>query len=200
MPSSSRIAASPVNGKKSRWPVTPPVKTRSNANDAWHSFDSPASTAKIVCLKNENQSDFIKLHEALIAKHAAATFTEHFMVQGMAIARWRLQYAQRIESAQLVKQMDQMMDDPAQTYASMDGAARAALCIRTLKETSPSFKFLLRYKRSLSRRFDLSLNCLALLRGRPENEYRETNPKMNNRKTSTPERSSGPATPSRRAA
>ena len=140
------------------------------------------------------------MHEALLAKHAAATFTEHLMVQGMAIARWRLQFARLVESSMLVKQMDQMMDDPAQTYASMDGAVRAALCIRTLKETSPSFKFLLSYKRRLSRRFDLHLNCLALLRGRAENEYRETNPKVNNRKTSTPERPSGPSTAPRRAA
>jgi hypothetical protein len=92
------------------------------------------------------------------------------------------------------------MDDPTQSYASMDGAARAALRVRTLKETSTSFQFVLRYKRRVSRQFNLYLNCLVLLRRRAGNEYRETNPKVNHRKTSTLETPSGPSAPRLRAA
>ena len=73
------------------------------------------------------------------------------------------------------------MDDLAQTHESMDEAARTALCIRTLTQTSPSFKFLLRYKRSLSRQLDRWLACLARFPMGAQNNNRETNSKMNNR-------------------
>ena len=131
-----------------------------------HSYDfaSPDDTAQLVCLKNESRSDCIKMHEALIAKHAPATYTEHLLVQHLAVTRWRLQRARLMENAVLVRQMDHMMDDLAQTHESMDEAARTDLCIRTLTQTSPSFKFLLRYRRSLSRQFDRWLACLALFR------------------------------------
>ncbi len=174
MSSSSRPKAAPrAIGKKLDWPVMPARKT--------YGFGSPDETAQLVCLKTESRSDCIKMHEALIAKHAPATFTEHLLVQNMAVTRWRLQRARLMENALLVRQMDEMMDDPAQTHESMDQAARAALCLRTLTETSPSFKFLLRYKRSLSRQFDRWLACLALFPLGAENRNRETNPNLNNR-------------------
>ena len=156
MSSSFRIAESRANGKSPRRPVTPAGETHSAAD-----LSSPGHTAQIVCLKTENQADYIKLHEGLIGKHAPADIIEHFIVQQIATTRWRLQRACLMENSQLVRQMDGMMDDPAQTHASMDQATRAALCLRTLTQTSPSFKFLLRYKRSLSRQLKLWLSCLA---------------------------------------
>ena len=182
MSSSSRpIAASRAIGKKPYWPVTPARKTRPAANGTCPGFASPESSAQLICLKSENPADCIGMHEALIVKHAPATAMEHILVQHIAITGWRLQRARLMENARLVMQMDQMMDDHAQTHESMDETVRAALCLKTLTQTSPSFKFLLRYKRSLSRQFDRWLACLALLRTGAENKNRETNPKMNNR-------------------
>ena len=151
--SSSRIAASRAIGKTPNWPVTPAEKI--------HALASPELTAQLVCLKTESASDCIKMHEALIAKHAPASVTEHLLVQHLAITRWRLQRARLMENAMLVMQMDHMMDDLAETHESMDATVRAALCLRTLTQTSPSFRLLLRYKRSLARQFDRWLVCLA---------------------------------------
>ncbi len=174
MSSSSRPKAAPrAIGKKLDWPVTPARKT--------YGFGSPDETAQLVCLKTESRSDCIKMHEALIAKHAPADAIEHLIVQHMATTSWRLQRARLIENAMLVRQMDHMMDDLAQTHESMNEAVRAALCVRTLTQTSPSFKFLLRYKRSLSRQLNRWLACLALRRTGAENNNGKTNPKMNNR-------------------
>ena len=161
MSSSSRpIAGSRVSGKKLHWPVMAAGRT--------HAFASPDHTAQLVCLKSENRSDCIKMHEALIAKHAPATTIEHCIVQHIAVNRWRLQRARAIESVLVDNQMDLMRDNLAETHGSMDEAVRATLAFRKLIETSPSFKFLQKYKRSLTRQSDRSLAGLTAFRASAE--------------------------------
>ena len=162
MPSSSRpLAASRASRRTLHWPVMAEGRTH-------YGLATPDDTAQLVCLKSESRSDCIKMHEALIAKHAPATTIEHLIVQHMAIARWRLQRARAIESVLVDNQMDLMRENLAETHGSMDEAVRATLAFRKLTETSPSFKILQRYKRRLTREFDRSLANLAAFRAGAE--------------------------------
>jgi hypothetical protein len=168
MSSKRRRAASRANGKKSQGPVTPEGKARSAANATRHGLAAPGRFADTVCLTNESQEQFTKLHAELIGVHAPANVTEELLVEEMAVARWRLQRAWAMESALLDNQMDNMTTEVEKDWVTMDETTRTTLAFRDLCENSPTLQILQRYESRLSRQFERCLKRLGSLRSPEE--------------------------------
>jgi hypothetical protein len=78
---------------QSTGPRTEPGKAISSMNSLKHGL-----TAKTVVLRGENQADFDRLHQQLLADHAPAGPLETELVAEIAACLWRLQRARRYES------------------------------------------------------------------------------------------------------
>ena len=80
------------------------------------------------------------------------------------MARWRLQRAWVMETALLENQMDEMTDQLAKDYETMNEPTRLTLAFKDLAEKSPSLPLLQRYETRLSRQIQRCQKQLAELR------------------------------------
>jgi hypothetical protein len=174
--------AARANGKKSQGPVTPEGKARSAVNATKHGLAAPGRLAASVCLTIESREEFAALHQTYIDLHHPTNPGEHLIVEEMAVARWHLQRAWVMQTALFENQMDEMTDQLARDYETMNEATRLTLAFKDLAEKSPSMPLLQRYEARLSRQIQRCQKQLADLRA-------ATNP-MN-----TEELSNGPNDP-----
>ena len=82
----------------------------------------------------------------------------------MAVARWHLQRAWVMQTALLENQMDEMTDELAQDYETMNEPTRLTLAFKNLAENAPSLPLLQRYESRLSRQIQRCQKQLADLR------------------------------------
>jgi hypothetical protein len=85
-----------ANNQTATGPRTDAGKAVSSMNSLKHGL-----TARTVVLRGENQADFDRLHEQLLAEHAPAGTLETELVAEIAACLWRLQRARRYESTVL---------------------------------------------------------------------------------------------------
>ena len=89
-----QIAASRMNGSKSRGPVTATGKDRIRSNALKHGL-----TARLALWRNENAEHFQDLLVALLEQFAPANDVEFLCVEEMALAKWRLRRVVSLETA-----------------------------------------------------------------------------------------------------
>lgn len=94
MASTAQIFANRANSKHSTGPRTPDGKAASSTNATSHGL-----SAADPVLPHEDRSQFTLLLERYQSEFAPATAHEEFLVAQMAGARWKLDRAERIETA-----------------------------------------------------------------------------------------------------
>jgi len=137
MSSRRQRRAARASGKKSQGPVTPEGKARSSANATKHGLAAPGRLAVSVCLNIESREDFCTLHQTYINLHRPADPGEHLIVEEMAVARWHLLRTWVMQTAVLENQMDEMTDQLARDYETMNEATRLTLAFKNLAENLP---------------------------------------------------------------
>ncbi len=132
MATTAQIFANRENSKLSTGPRTPEGKTASSSNATSHGL-----SAADPVLPHEDRSQFNALLERYTSEFEPTTTHEEFLVSQMAGARWKLDRAERIETAMFA------------------AATTEALIVQafTDKETASGFARLDRYRTSLERTY-----------------------------------------------
>jgi len=139
MATTAQTFANRENSKLSTGPRTPEGKAASSHNHTSHGL-----SAADPVLPHEDRTQFNALLERYQSDFAPVTTHEEFLVAQMAGARWKLDRAERIETAMFAAL--ESPDDPATTEALM---AQAFID----KDTGNGFSRLDRYRASLERTY-----------------------------------------------
>ena len=105
MSSERRIRASQINGALSRGPVTPEGKRNSCANNLRHGL-----LAGSVVPECEKPEAFAELLSGLEQELQPSTATEFALVEGLAVARWRLMRLWSVKMASLTDEIENQTD------------------------------------------------------------------------------------------
>ncbi len=107
MRTEKQIEASRRNGAKSRGPVTPMGKRRSSRNSLRH--------ARITCtlaLSLEDESEFREIFRELCDNHQPADYTEHSLIESMAMARWHMFRTVSAAATEIDRKLDEVRQNP----------------------------------------------------------------------------------------
>ncbi len=123
---------------------------------------SSAAFAQTALLFYEDPKEFETLRDAFAAEHQPQTPTEHFFVNEMVNAQWRLKRLRLIE-ADLIRL--RLSADPA-----IDDEAAQAEALRLAADSTKALNYLQRQEAALRRQFERALRMFWECRGRrPEN-------------------------------
>jgi hypothetical protein len=139
MATTAQIVANRENSKSSTGPRTPEGKAASSPDAKTHGLCAAGPV-----LPHEDRTQFNALLERYQSDFAPATAHEEFLVAQMAGARWKLNRAERIETAMFAAL--ESPDDPATTEALL---AQAFMD----KDTASALARLDRYRASLERTY-----------------------------------------------
>src|SRR5260370_23847652 len=159
MATTAQVFANRENSKLSTGPSTPEGKAASSHNATSHGL-----SAADPVLPHEDRNQFNALFERYNAEFGPATAHEEFLVRQMAGARWKLDRAERIETAMFTAL--ESPNDPATTEARM---AQAFI----EKDTGNGFARLDRYRASLERTYHRCARELRATR-KEQNEANST--------------------------
>ena len=162
MSSQRRIDASRANGAKSRGPVTPEGRARSNMAAVTHGLRS-----RTVLLKNESEEDFNALHDLLVDHFQPANPYETDLVERLVAARWRLDRVSSMETALLEVEVARREPEIEKEFKSCCPEVRNALAFRALFDESRVLAGLSRYESRFRRtceKLTKELNSLRALR------------------------------------
>jgi hypothetical protein len=143
--SNARADASRKNGAKSRGPKTPEGKARSAQSALKHGMRAQ----KYVVLPQENAAEFAALETAVVAELAPIGTLQTLLARRVAIAAWRLERADRLETEVL-------------EVRSHEGANPGVALIRDGNGTR-SFDTLMRYRNAAMAEFWRALRTLKAL-------------------------------------
>ncbi len=201
----AQIAASRLNGAKSRGPITDEGKAISSQNSLRHGL-----LAKMVLIEGESETAFRQLSESLhrafapasarAARQGAGTNGEPLDAAGralsedvgtdfdeyennlldtMALSAWRRMRAVGMETAAVTLQIKSNRDFAAQTTASPDTGTATYNAFAALLSNSPAFELVLRYEARHARAYERAAKALRDYRkgtGRDIHENNQTNP------------------------
>jgi len=139
MATTAQVFANRENSKLSTGPRTPEGKAASSANAKTHGL-----SAADPVLPHEDRNQFNALLERYQSDFAPVTAHEEFLVSQMAGARWKLDRAERIESA-----MFAALESPGDLATTEAMMAQAFMD----KDTATGFTRLDRYRASLERTY-----------------------------------------------
>ena len=135
MRSEKQIAASKMNGSKSRGPVTALGKDRIRSNALQHGL-----TARLALWRNENAAHFQDLFIALLDRFSPANDVEFLCVEEMAMAKWRLRRVVGLETTLGNQRLaETTAEGPAATLAAFTAAEQAGQLLTTLRQHEASY-------------------------------------------------------------
>ncbi len=177
----AQIAASRLNGAKSRGPITDEGKAISSQNSLRHGL-----LAKMVLIEGESETAFRQLSESLhnaFAPVDGSDFDEYEnnLLDTMALSAWRRMRAVGMETAAVTLQIKSNRDFAAQTTASPDTGTATYQAFAALLSNSPAFELVLRYEARHARAYERAAKALRDYRkgtGRDINESDQTNPTL----------------------
>lgn len=109
MATAAQAAAARTNGAQSHGPSTAEGKARSARNSLKHGF-----TAQPAAMNPEARAEYESILAALIAELQPTTEIEDHLVEGIAVARWRLNRIRRAQEQLLEQDILAVLDDPEQ--------------------------------------------------------------------------------------
>lgn len=156
-----------TNNRIKQLPVRPEDPERAAARRT-----PPPAFAQTALLYYEDPAEFETLRSAYIDEHLPATPTEHFFINEMANAQWRLRRLRLIE-ADLIR--IRLSCDP-----NIDGDAAQAEAVRLLADTTKATQILLRQEAALRRQYERALkmfwDCRERREKRTEHEQKSKQP------------------------
>ena len=141
MSSQRRIDASRANGAKSRGPVTPEGRARSNMAAVTHGL-----TSRRVLLGNESEEEFAALHDLLVTHFEPGNPYEADLVEQLVAARWRLDRVSSLETALLEVEIARREPEIKKEFQDCGPDIRNALAFRALFDESRVLAGLSRYE------------------------------------------------------
>jgi hypothetical protein len=196
MSSQKRIASSRANGAKSRGPVTPEGRARSNMGPVTHGL-----TSRCVLLRNESEEEFLALRDVLVAHFQPSDPYEADLVEQLVAARWRLDRVSSLETALLEVEISRREPEIEKEFQSCSPDIRNALAFRALFDESRVLAGLSRYESRFRRACDKLTKKLDSLRAIRELHKEPSQPPTDPRPSGgTPLPSSCPPSPSEPAA
>ena len=159
MPSQRRSDAARANGAKSRGPVTPEGRARSNSAAVTHGL-----TARRVLLENESEDDFRALRDLYLVQFQPRNPFEADLVEQLVAARWRLDRVWSYETALLEIEIGRSQPDIDEEFKSCSVDIRNALAFRSLYDESRVLSGLSRYESRYRRICDKLVKILQSLR------------------------------------
>ena len=159
MSSQRRIDASRANGAKSRGPVTPEGRARSDMAAVTHGL-----TSRRVLLKNESEDEFVALRDVLVAHFQPSDPYEADLVEQLVAARWRLDRVSSLETALLEVEISRREPEIEKEFQSCSPDIRNALAFRALFDESRVLAGLSRYESRFRRACDKLTKKLDSLR------------------------------------
>ncbi len=174
----AQIAASRLNGAKSRGPITEEGKLASSRNSLRHGL-----LAKMVLIEGESETAFRQLSESLHNAFAPADGSdfdeyENNLLDTMALSAWRRMRAVGMETAAVTLQIKSNRDFAAQTATSPDAGITTYQAFTALLSNSPAFELVLRYEARHARAYERAAKALRDYRkgtGRDIHESSRTN-------------------------
>ena len=109
----------------------------------------PPAFAQTALLHYENPEEFESLRNAYLDEHLPQTPTEHYFINEMANAQWRLRRIRLIES-DLIR--IRLSTDP-----SIDDQAAQAEAVRLAADKTKALQFILRHEAALRRQYERAL-------------------------------------------
>ncbi len=192
MSSQRRIDSSRANGAKSRGPVTPEGRARSDMAPATHGL-----TARRVLLENESETDFQVLRDLCLRHFQPRDDYEKDLVEQLVAARWRLDRTWAYETALLEVEIGRREPEIEKEFKSCSEEVRNALALRALYEESPVLAGLSRYEVRFRRICDKIAKRLDSLRAnRKTHEEPSSSPADLRPSGGTPPPSNCPPSPS----
>jgi hypothetical protein len=164
MSSQRRIDASRANGAKSRGPVTPEGRARSNMGPVTHGL-----TARLVFLENESEDDFRTLRDLYLLHFQPRDPYESDLVEQLIALRWRLNRTWSYETNLLEVEIGRREPEIEKEFQTCSNELRNALALRALYEESPILPGLSRYEVRFRRMCDRIVKVLEARRANQKN-------------------------------
>jgi hypothetical protein len=142
-----QIAASRINGSKSRGPVTPEGKAISSQNNLRHGM-----LAKAILLEGESLEIFREFMHFLEATFQPVGLIENAFIETMALSKWRQMRLLAMERAGFNHQIAKETE--------LDPATCAFLAFTTLAEQSRVVELMYRYDARCDNQYDRALTRL----------------------------------------
>ena len=155
MSSQKRIDSSRANGAKSRGPVTPEGRTRSNAAALTHGL-----TASQLLLEGESEDQFNALREEYLAEYQPQTRSRFDLVDQLVAARWRHNRVLALQTALMDRQIVRQEPEIREEYKVCDAETRAAVAYQHLCDDSRALESLNRHETRLSAELRRTLKLL----------------------------------------
>jgi hypothetical protein len=154
MATAKQIAANQANASKSTGPNTTSGKARSRRNSIKHGLLS-----KELVLGWEDEKEFNKLMNALLAEHRPEGATEMLLVEQMAVSLWKMSRLTGMESAVMTRQLDAHL-----TASFNTGKTSAEKFLFALSRSLPTnLQVLMNYESLLNKGFYRALSTLMNL-------------------------------------
>jgi hypothetical protein len=151
----AQIAASKLNGAKSKGPITPEGKRNSSKNATKHGL-----LAEAVVLETENKELFFAMVDELLEEHQPKTPTEEMLVKTIASATWRRDRIWNLQKTQF--------DKDIKSHAQLSPPEAAIQSIQN-PDSARTHELLLRYEVALDREISRALLRLTQLKSTPIN-------------------------------
>jgi hypothetical protein len=164
MSSQRRIDSSRANGARSRGPVTPEGRARSNASGLTHGL-----AASQIVLEGESEQEFDALRQAYLDDFQPRTRAQFDLVDQLAATRWRLNRVMALQTALMDHQITRQEPEIRKMYSVCDGETRAAIAYQHLCDDSRALESLNRHEARLSAELRRTLKLL-------EEFHQEPNP------------------------
>jgi hypothetical protein len=114
MSTQKRIDSSRANGAKSRGPVTPEGRARSNAAGLTHGL-----TSGQLVLEGESEEEFNALREEYLAEYQPQTRSRFDLVDQLVATRWRLNRVLALQTALMDRQMTRQQPEIRREYEGL---------------------------------------------------------------------------------
>jgi len=135
MRTEKQIAASRLNGQKTRGPVTPMGKDRIRSNALKHGL-----TARMTLWQNEDPHKFRGMMAALLDEFLPANDVEFLCVEEMTMAKWRLRRVITLETEAGNQQLNLLSSaGRASTLAAFQAAQQAGQLLTTLRQHEAAY-------------------------------------------------------------
>ena len=160
--SAAQVEASRNNGARSKGPATPEGKAASCHNAAKHGLRAQG----FALLPDEDADAFAALLDRLVAEHDPQGAVEEALVEGLALALWRMRRVEALEVEALTEARERR---PSAVYAGGYNPHSPALWAPERMNT------ILRYRAGLERGLHRTLKALAERRAARAAEENDTN-------------------------
>ena len=154
-----RSITSPLNGQKSRGPITEEGKKISSRNAGRHGLLS-----ETIVIVGESAERFDAHLDRLIDEYHPSTETECSIVEEMAVAKWRQMRIWGMESSDMTEEI--LSQESNAQIAAKDAPVRAAIAFRNLGQASTSRDSMNRYDARYHRVYHSGRKALFEMRSR----------------------------------